>query len=317
MNAYLKWTFIGLICIWGFLAGGVSISHGEPLATIGGQTLTADDFIGEMARRPGDFASKGQKETLLEEMIGFELVYAAALRAGYDKDPAVLARLKRLMVNKFRKDNLEPRLAKITVSEAQVEDYYRRHRNEFRTPEMVRAAVIQISVPPRASAEKKAQLARRAEAARAEALKLDPAAGSFGSVAVKYSDHQPTRYRGGDTGRLQPDKGDARWPAEVMAAIFTLKETGQVSPVITTPTGYYLVKLIERRESSPRPLEALKDRIRHQLLTEKKAQVEREFYEELKATVPVRVNRARLEAIEHSKGGADKEEKQPPGLPGK
>jgi parvulin-like peptidyl-prolyl isomerase len=270
-----------------------------------------------MARCHGDFASTAQKETLLEEMVSFELVYAAALRAGYDKDPTVLERLKRLMVNKFRQDNLEPRLAKITVSETEIEDYYRHHQSDFRSPGRVRAAVIQISVPPRASEEKKTQLARRAEAARAEALKLNPATRSFGSVAVTYSDHQPTRYRGGDTGWLQPDRGDARWPAEVMAALLSLEEPGKVSPVITAPAGYYLVKLMERRESAPRPLEALKDRIRHRLLVQKKAAVAREFYEELKATVPVRVNRARLEAIEYSKGGTDKEEKQPPGLPGK
>ena len=117
MNAYMKWTFIGLICIWGSYAAGVTLTHGEPLATIGGQTLTEDDFRAEMAHRPGDFASTAQKQTLLEEMVGFELVYAAALKAGYDKNPAVLERLKRLMVSKFRQENLEPRLTKITVSE--------------------------------------------------------------------------------------------------------------------------------------------------------------------------------------------------------
>ena len=116
---------------------------------------------------------------------------------------------------------------------------------------------------------------------------------------------------------LRPDKDDRRWPDEVMEAIFSLKETGKVSPVITTHSGYYLVKLMERRESAPRPLGALKDRIRHQLLAQKKAEVEREFYEELKGKVPVRVDRARLEAIEPPVGGTHKEAKQPPGLPGK
>ncbi len=89
-----------------------------------------------------------------------------------------------------------------------------------------------------------------------------------------------------------------------------------MSPVIITHSGYYLVKLMERRESSSRPYAAVKERIRHQLLTEKKAQVESEFYEEVKEKVPVRVDRARLEAIEPPMGGTDKEAKQPPGLPG-
>jgi len=208
-------------------------------------------------------------------------------------------------------------LAKIVVSETEIEDYYLRHQSDFSSPGRARAAVIQILVPPMASADKKAQLARRAEAARAEALNLDPATRSFGPVAVKYSDHQPTRYRGGDTGWLQPARGDARWPAEVMAAVFVLEEAGKVSPVITGPAGYYLVKLMELRESAPRPLGALKERIRHQLLVLKKAKVEREFYEELKTKVPVRVNRARLEAIEPPKSGTVKDARQPPGLPGK
>ena len=56
MNAYVKWTLIGLGCIWGCFAGGVNASHGEPLAMIGAQTLTADDFLAEMARRPENFA---------------------------------------------------------------------------------------------------------------------------------------------------------------------------------------------------------------------------------------------------------------------
>ena len=316
MNAYVKWTLIGLGCIWGCFAGGVNASHGEPLAMIGAQTLTADDFLAEMARRPENFASKEQKETLLEEMVGFELAYAAALGAGYDQDPAILERLKRLMVNKFRQDNLEPRFTKSTVSETEIENYYRNHQAEFRFPAMVRAAVIQITVPQGASGEKKAQLARRAEAARVEALNLNPATRSFGSVAVKFSDHQPTRYRGGDTGWLQPDKGDHRWPAAVMAAVFSLEETGKVSPVITTPTGHYLVKLMEKKESAPRPLGALKERIRHQLLTEKKVRVEREFYEELKATVPVTVDRSVLESISPAVSDPAMQAKQPPGLPG-
>ena len=67
----------------------------------------------------------------------------------------------------------------------------------------------------------------------------------------------------------------------------------------------------------PRPFGAVRERIRHQLLSQKKADVERKFYEELKDKVPVLVDRARLEAIESSKGGTNKQAKQPPGLPGR
>jgi peptidyl-prolyl cis-trans isomerase C len=288
----------------------------EPLAFVDNKPITVAAFQALMARRPAQMTTPEQRTALLEEMVRFELLYAAALKAGYDKDPEILASLKRLMANKYRDDLLSPRFEKIEVSDKEMEEYYKKHEADFLTPKMVRAAIIQISMPVHASNQKKTQLLKRAEAARTEALKLNPDTQSFGPVAVEYSDHQPTRYRGGDTGWLQPDKDDRRWPDKVMEAVFSLKETGNVSPVITTPTGYYLVKLMERRESAPRPYAAVKERIRHQLLTQKKAEVEREFYEQLKERVPVRVDHARLEAIEPPMVGTDKEAKQPPGLPG-
>ena len=147
-------------------------------------------------------------------------------------------------------------------------------------------------------------------------MNLDPNTRSFGSIAVKYSDHQPTRYRGGDTGWLQKYRRDLRWPKEVMEAIFALQEPMEMSPVIATPEGYYLVKLLETKESRLRPLSVVKNRIRHQLLQEKKVEAERKFYEELKSRVQIKVNHARLKAIEPPTGGSGRKPKSPPTLPG-
>jgi len=316
-----KWDLAGLVITCLCLVAATHPARSEPpstepLAFVDDRPITVAAFQTQMARRPARITTPEQRTALLEEMVRFELLYAAALRAGYDKDPEILASLKRLMANKYCEDVLEPRFEKVAVSDNEVEKYYRNYQADFVSPKMVRAAIIQISVPAHASEQKKAQLLKRAEAVRAEAVKLEPATASFGPVAVKYSDHQPTRYRGGDAGWLQQDKGDPRWPEEVMEAVFSLKKTGKVSPVITTSKGYYLAKLMEKRESAPRPYAAVKERIRHQLLAQRKAEVEREFYEELRDKIPVRVDRARLEGMETPKDGSDKEAKQPPGLPG-
>jgi parvulin-like peptidyl-prolyl isomerase len=200
------------------------------------------------------------------------------------------------------------------VTDEEVETYYRAHPDEFTNAKKVRAAVIRITVPARASDEKKAQLAKRAEAARAEALGLNPATRSFGPVAVRYSDHQATRYRGGDTGWLAIGKLDRRWPEEVNKAIFALSEAGKVGPVITTADGHYIVKLMETRDSAPQPLAAVKAQIRHQLYNHKRVRVEDEFYRELKTKVPVRVDHVKLETIEPVGGSGGKMSK-PPALP--
>lgn len=319
MNLRKKSILAGwaLACLTVFSLSHPALSESpssEPLALVDNKPITVAAFQDRMARHSARIITPDQKEALLEEMIRFELRYAAALKAGYDKDPDILASLKRLMADKYREKELEPRLEKITVSDEEIEKYYKAHQADFVLPRMVRAAIIQISVPANASTDTKAALLKRASAARAEALKLNPATDSFGAVAIKYSDHQPTRYRGGDTGWLQPGRGDRRWPDEVMAAVFSLTETGKVR-LVATPEAYYLVKLMEMSTRTPRPLASVRARVRHQLLNEKKGAVERQFYTTLKDKVPVRVDRERLEGIEIITGSGQKGAGKPPALP--
>lgn len=321
MKLWMKWTLTGLIvCGLGFVAAFNAVrAENQPeefLAAVDDRQITVEAFQAAMARSPKKYVDPGQKDVLLEEMVRFEVLYIAARKAGYDKDPAIIERLRRLMANKYRQDVLAPRLEKVQVTDEEVEKYYRAHQDEFTVGKKVRAAVIRISVPAGASDEKKAQLTERAETARDAALQLKPATHSFGPVAVRYSDHQPTRYRGGDTGWMTAGKNDSRWPAEVNQAIFASTEPGQVSPVITIADGHYLIKLMETKASTLQPLAAVKEQIRHQLYKRKRARVEHEFYGELKTKFPVRVDHARLEAIEPPKGGGGKERKRPPVLPG-
>ena len=288
-----------------------------PLASVAGEPITQHALKKEGSRRPARYALPEQRKALLQEMVRFRLLHAAAKKAGYEQDPEIVARLKRLMVKKFLRDRLEPRLAKLTVTEAEAKDFYRKHNTEYMRPPMVRAAVVQITLHARASQQKKEELAQRAETARAEALNLNQATLSFGSVAVKYSDHQPTRYRGGDTGWIDPSGNDPRWPKKVVEAIFSLTEPGKVSPVIETPSGFYIVKLMETRESEARPFETVRDRIRHRLIEQKKADVERAFYAALKAEIPVQVFDARLESVDWPEDEAEVKHRSPPALPGR
>jgi hypothetical protein len=320
MKPYMKWTLTSLIVCGIGLAATIDAVRAENapaefLAAVDNRPITVEAFQAAMARSPRKYADPGQKDALLEKMVHFEVLYAAARKAGYDKDPALMERFRRLMANQYRQDVLAPRLEKVQVTDEEIDKYYLANKEAFTVAKKVRAAVIRISVPARASDEKKAQLAKRAETARAEALELKPATRSFGKVAIRYSDHQPSRYRGGDTGWLAIGKIDSRWPAEINQAIFALTEQGRVSPVITTAGGHYLIKLMESKESAPKPLTAVKEQIRHQLYNQARTRVEQEFYRELKSKIPVRVNPARLAAIEPP-GGASGKAQPPPALPG-
>ena len=89
----------------------------DPLAYVDENSITVAAFKAEMARRVTRMTTLEQKQALLEEMVHFELIYAAALKLGYGKDPQILARFKRSMVNKYREDVIVPRFSELRVSD--------------------------------------------------------------------------------------------------------------------------------------------------------------------------------------------------------
>ena len=309
-----KSRWIPLLLIAGSLISGASVPalpDSGPLAVIAGKTVTSDSFRGEMARRGGEFDQERKRE-LLDSIVRSELLFAAAKSAGYENDPEVIEAFKQAMVGKYRRDRLEPRLAQLKVTDEEAQAYYLAHQAEFGTPAAVHAALIRIAVSSRASTEKRAELLKRAESARTEALALEPGVPGFGSVAVTYSEDQESRYRGGDIGWLPAGTVDGRRDRTVSDAIFALAVPGQISPVITADDGYYIVKLMESKGASVKPFAQVKDGVRYQALQEKKRQVEQGFIEELKREIPVTVNSGLLPEIART---GDGKKPVPPDLP--
>jgi len=90
-----------LICI-GFSAHARDdILHPDVLALIGKKPITIESFKSEMTRRSAQITAPEQKEDLLEEPVRSVLIYAPDINTAYDKDPHVMGRLKRLVVNKY------------------------------------------------------------------------------------------------------------------------------------------------------------------------------------------------------------------------
>ncbi len=283
------------------------------LAVIAGKTITLDNFKTEMGRRQGPFDS-ARKEELLDNMVRSEMLFAAAKTAGYENDPEVVAAVKKLVVGRYLRDNLEPKLAQLKVSDQEAEAYYQSHQTEFGTHAMIHAALVRIAVSPKLSTEKRGELLKRAEEARAEALALEAGVPAFGSVAVKYSEDQGSRYRGGDIGWLQVGNNDSGLDRKVLDAIFSLKTPGQISPIIAATDGYYIVKLLESKGATVKPFAAVKDGVRYQVIREKKRKLELEFIEQLKGRIAVTVNSGLLKTMPQP---AEGKQSGPPALPGR
>lgn len=164
--------------------------------------------------------------------------------------PEQLHRQRRLRLEmaRFVEGNTGP----IGVEPADVAEYYRENRDQFKTPDTIAASHILIRAPQTAAADEKA-------AARARAAKLLEelrGGADFAQVAREYSEDQETAASGGALGTIAREQTD---PAFADAA-FTLAP-GELSPVVETAQGFHLVKVHQRTPSTTRPLAEVREEI--------------------------------------------------------
>ncbi len=278
-----------------------TVDEASIIATVESEPITLEQVQNEMRYRgghiPGRFASLESREALLDEIIHFEVLAQKAKAAGYENDPEIKAALKKMMVRKFRQDYLEKLLHKQRVTNLDVQNYYQEHREEFSTPDMVRAAIISIKFNAKDDQAAIAQKQKKAHEAREKALKQKKAVRDFGKLAREYSDDVNTRYRGGAMTWMAKFSKTYRWDKEVVSAIFGMKKKGEISPVIETPRGFFLVKLMDTKKGQLQPYSTVQSQIKQKLVAEKKRAWLEEYYRDAKGDYYISINTERLEKI--------------------
>lgn len=286
----------------------------DVIAEIGPQRITFARFREEWDRRcassPGSYATVANARALLEEMVRFEVLLQRAQAAGYDHDPRIVASVRRLMVARFQEDELKRRLPATAQPEEQLA-YYREHPAQFGTPEARRGAVIFVKVPRTASEAQRSALRARIESIRSAALAQAGVDRFFGALAQEHSDDQASRYAGGDTGWMKLQESSARWEAPILPALFALGQPGELSPILTTGHGHYVVKLVEVKPARLKPFAEVASGVEYLLAQERQQQAQAQFYQEQSAGMAVRINASLLESC----GLEQLAEGRPPKLP--
>ncbi|MCG8336731.1 MAG: peptidylprolyl isomerase [Proteobacteria bacterium] len=295
-----------------------TIDEASIIATVESEPITLEQVQNEMRYRgghiPGRFASLESREDLLDEIIHFEVLAQKAKAAGYGNDPEIKVALKKMMVKKFQQDYLEKLLHKQRVTNLDVQNYYQEHQEEFSTPDMVRAAIISIRFNSNDDQSTIARKQKKANLARKKALKQQTTVKDFGQLAREYSDDVNTRYRGGAMTWMAKFSKTYRWDKKVVNAIFSLKKKGEISPLVETPRGFFLVKLMDTQKGQLQPYKVVQNQIKQKLVAEKKRKWLEEYYKDAKTDYEISINTDRLEKIP-TPGRFAKSNATPPGFP--
>ena len=151
----------------------------------------------------------------------------------------------------------------ITVPETEVAAFYQQNLSQYQSPAQLRASHILFKT------EGKDENAVKAKAE--EVLKLAKAPGAdFAALAKKYSEDESNNSNGGDLDYF----GRGRMVAEFEQAAFAMKN-GETSDLVKTAFGFHIIKMVDNKPETTRPLAEVRSEIEDQLKWQK-AQAEAE-----------------------------------------
>jgi hypothetical protein len=270
------------------------------VARVGDRVITLGEFAATLERMNRfdrlRYQTSEQRRQLLEQMVDAELLAQEALRRGLDKQEGVQQQmqlvLKEAMLAKAREG--VGRLEDIT--EQAIADYYAEHRAEFVEPERRRVSAIVM------------KNRKQAEAVLKDAV-ADQSGARWGALFAKHSvtapavaDPSAPADLAGSLGIVGPPDdprgGSDQVPVAVQAAVFRLKDVGQVADELVVADGkLYIVRLSGRTAGHTRTVTEASRSIRILLFQERIKQKEAEAVAELRKRFEVRVDEDALAAV--------------------
>ena len=217
-------------------------------------------------------------EPISQEVLGQALAELKKRHGGEDKFSLTHvddSELRKDLEARVRLDRLIGKVsAKVAAPKSkEIAEYYRKHREQFRSAETVRAAhVVKHVNENRDENTAKAEIEAVEEELRSGA--------SFESIADKHSD---CAGNGGDLGYFPR----GQMVDEFDEAVFEM-EIGAVSPVFRTPFGFHIAKLLDRQPPRTKPLPEVEEDIKSELQRQKQTRALENFVDRLRAKADIR-----------------------------
>jgi peptidyl-prolyl cis-trans isomerase C len=290
---------------------------GKEIASVNGRAISKSQYerrlsvymkrAAHMGKQLKDADLTTVKNQILENLIDTELLYQQSQKEGvkiddkaineqiekikkrYSSETAYKKAIERMHVSEkeFRTE-IQRALAinqlldtnvlkKITVTDEEGKKYYNNNLKLYWQPEKVKISLIWIKIKPDDEESKKIQARKKIEMVQKKVKQGE----DFGKLAKAYSEG-PNAKRGGAWGYLK--RGETADP--LRDAAFALN-VGEVSGIVETQYGYYLIKVDDKKPAGATPYKEVKPRIERQLKKEKKKTETKAYIENLKKAAKI------------------------------
>lgn len=215
------------------------------------------------------------KEKVLTDLINRELGIMRAKKAQLQNDELVKRKMEDVLYHAQISKDLEPRLAKIVVTDKDVEEYYKKFP-EYRTAHIL----FRVQAIPEQEEAKAAQ-----DMAMQVYSDLKKFPEKFNELANKFSQSSAAQ-NGGDIG-FQPA---VRLAPEYFAAI-NGKENGYISPPVRTQFGYQIIKVLAKKD-----FKSINTAVYKKIVYDtKRDKIIEEYFAELRKSANIKINEQHLQ----------------------
>ena len=234
------------------------------------------------------FSSPERRKEFVKNLVRLEVLAREARRRELDKDPEVIRRVKRAMIDVMMQQVRSSLVKMDQITDQDVADYYQKNIDTYRQPPKIRVSAI--FTPTRAAAT---QLLSRARKKRGNVK-------YFGDLAAEHSVDAASKARRGDLG-LITKKEDGRLAAPVLEAAFSIQGVWSYGGPVATkkdcpanpPEGsdcrWVILLKTGELAATNRPLEMERNRIRNLLFNERRRQAMDSFVDRLQRSADIEI----------------------------
>lgn len=285
----------------------------EVIATIGDFEITKSEFITQMNYRGGSDISQLNKKALLNEMIEKKLFLNKAKSIKLEDELNIQRAYTSMLIGEIHRRFIEVQRKKITITDEELKSYYKAHKSDYKLSLKRKIAILFFKKRAKIEEIERQKIKEKfSEIIEFYNKHLLPIASKgFGNYSINYSEHQVSRYRGGELGWFTQNTATL-WEKDVLDRAFLLSKVGDMSEIIETSKGYYLVRLMEEKKEKYRTLSQVKSKVRYALITSKQKAIKDNFKRALQKEFKQDIDLSKLDEIEISK--IEKTQKPPMSL---
>jgi len=237
----------------------VATVNGEPISR-----ATYDIYVKSLLQQSGKAAkdlTPDQKNGILDELIGMQLIADQAIKDGLDKDPDVVARLNLLRLRVLTDAQSQKYLKDKEPTDAELHAQYDTavaglDKTEYKGRHILVAT------------KEKAQ----------ELIKKIKAGAKFEDVA-KAESTDSSKANGGDLGWFTP----SRMTKPFGDAVRSMKKGDMTQEPVQTQFGWHIIKIDDTRDATPPPFDQVKQQLANQIVQKKLI----EYVESLKKSATI------------------------------